>query len=296
MMRLVAKVLLSVRSLIRNEQPNHFKKFDTGLLDQADDAKLQKLRKAMKFVATESTWSVEELGLLKMIDAIRSACANLDEEVIIRDFGAGDSQKRTTAVMEQGVETRVTIGDTVRIGATPAKWGKLLFRIVRDFKFQYCLELGTHIGISAAYQLAALKLNGSGRLVTIEGAEAFAKLAKDNLATIGYPEFEVLTGRFIDVLPKIFTTEQSIDFAFIDGHHDETATQQYFELIYPFLSTNALLIFDDIDWSTGMQRAWRTISHDKKIKASIDTGRWGICFIDKTTISKQLHNYKIAIW
>lgn len=296
MIRLVTRLHRKATSFIRNERSDQFKKLDVGLLEQATDTELQKLRDALRFVVTENTWNPEELGLLKKIDTIRNTYAHLDKKIVIRDFGAGDKKKRSAAVMEQGVETTVSIADAMRIGATPAKWGKLLFRILRDFKFQYCLELGTHLGISAAYQLAALKLNEEGKLVTIEGAEAFARLAEEHLKTFGYSQFQVLTGRFLDVLPKVLTTEQPFDFVFIDGHHDEAATQQYFELIYPFLATKALLIFDDIDWSAGMQRAWRTISHDKKIKASIDTGRWGICLIDKTTLAKPLHRYKIMIW
>jgi len=75
-----------------------------------------------------------------------------------------------------------------------------------------------------------------GKFTTIEGSEVLAKCADSNLKKLNYQDYIVHMGRFSDVLPKILSKDQPIDFAFIDGHHDKEATQGYFEFIYPFLT------------------------------------------------------------
>ena len=70
-----------------------------------------------------------------------------------------------------------------------------------------------------------------------------------------------------------------IDYAFIDGHHDEKATISYFEKVMPHLSKNAILVFDDISWSDGMRRAWKHIEKNKLIKISLNLGVVGVCVV-----------------
>jgi hypothetical protein len=46
------------------------------------------------------------------------------------------------------------------------------------------------------------------------------------------------------------------------------------------LADGALLVFDDISWSGGMKRAWKTIILDERVKISVDLRQIGICIID----------------
>ena len=52
-------------------------------------------------------------------------------------------------------------------------------------------------------------------------------------------------------------------------------------MVYPFLANNAVVIFDDINWSTGMQNAWDQIKKDSKTYHSFELKKWGISLIDK---------------
>ena len=72
-----------------------------------------------------------------------------------------------------------------------------------------------------------------------------------------------------------------IDYAFIDGHHDQDATIDYFRQIKPHLSPNAVLVFDDISWSDGMKKAWKTIKNDKDIEVYVDLFVVGVCIVKK---------------
>lgn len=170
--------------------------------------------------------------------------------------------------------------------SAPYFWALVLFKLVRTLKPFNCLELGTGLGMSASYIASALKINQKGRLVTLEGAESIASLAEENFRKLGLDNISIVVGNFQDTLDNVLKEEAIIDFAFVDGHHDEKATLLYFKKIFPYLSEKAIIIFDDISWSGGMKRAWKSINKDKRIKSSFDLYNIGICLVDKDIKTK----------
>lgn len=136
------------------------------------------------------------------------------------------------------------------------------------------------MGISTSFQAAALKLNGMGKIVTLEGAKSLASLAERHFQALGLDNANIVIGRFQDTLGEVLNAYKSVDYVFIDGHHDEKATLAYYEQIKPFLSERALLVFDDISWSEGMKGAWKTIMADERVKISVDLRQIGVCIID----------------
>jgi len=154
----------------------------------------------------------------------------------------------------------------------------LLFRLVREFRPSRCLELGTNLGVSAAYQAAALAVNGGGELHTIESAPMLAELSRGHLASLAVAA-EVHEGRFLDVLPALLKRMAPLDYVFIDGHHDGPATVGYFAQIQPSLSPGALVVFDDVAWSSGMAEAWRTIQADPRVRVAVSLGVMGACLV-----------------
>ena len=124
-------------------------------------------------------------------------------------------------------------------------------------------------------------MNNKGTLVTIEGAKTYASIAAENFFSVSLNNVIQYTGRFSDVLPDILKDHQPIDFVFIDGHHDGDATVSYFEQLIPFLSRSAWLMFDDISWSQGMKRAWKTIAEDKRVLFSSNLSLVGICYLER---------------
>ena len=131
-------------------------------------------------------------------------------------------------------------------------------------------------------------------MITIEGANEVAKIASRNFTKLGYVNYSLLGGRFKDVLAGILSNEQLFDLVFIDGHHDKKATKEYFEQLYPFLSDNPVLIFDDINWSEGMKQAWQEIHNDERIHCSFDLNKWGICLVDKSVRNSKRTTYKVV--
>ena len=237
-----------------------------------------KVHRALKETIYNRTDS-EEKDWIARIEQIRKQFAGNPTPVSIVDFGAGNPcSQRSDEEMAQGAIHSTTFGE-ICTGSKPAFWSLLLFKLVKAFRFETVIELGTCIGISAAYQSAAQQLNGKGCLITIEGSNAIAGLAKQNIESLRLNNATVVCGKFKDVLPKILKENQPVDSVFIDGHHDEHATWDYYQMLLPYLSSGALLIFDDISWSEGMRRAWEKIRKDQHIALAVDLKMLGICLL-----------------
>jgi predicted O-methyltransferase YrrM len=211
--------------------------------------------------------------------------------VSITDYGAGSSHDdRTDEQMSDGVIIEKTMTDVCR-ASKPSFWATILFEIVHEYTPTSGLEMGTCLGISAAYQGSAMELNGFGSLVTLEGASSLATAATENLTQIGLGErVIVVPGRFSDTLPSTIATHAPLDYAFIDGHHDEHATIAYFEQLLPHLAEKAILVFDDISWTEGMRRAWQSITKHEAVRLAVDLGALGVCVLDPTIVKSATVN------
>lgn len=223
--------------------------------------------------------SPSEREWLERLEALRCTLDASTAELRVVDYGAGSRYRNAGAEPGGSGDVVVkSVQDACRT-ALPFFWSSLLFGVVRAFAPSTALELGSGVGISAAFQSAALRLNGTGELVTLEGADALAALAARNLLALGLDNARVVPGRFQDTLGSVLDRHRPVDHVFIDGHHDERATVEYFERILPALSERAVVVVDDIAWSDGMRRAWSAIEADARVRTSIDLGRIGILLV-----------------
>ena len=193
------------------------------------------------------------------------------------DFGAGERVPLSDVTHHAGVTVTQTVGDFCRRSSVSPLWSRLLFHLVRETRPAHGLELGTALGISAAYQGAALELNGHGRLVTIEGAAPLAEIARRNLERLGISRVEVVRGRFVEALPAVLDGLRPLDYAYLDGHHDGRATLEYFEMLLDAVDGPAVLVFDDIGISTGMRRAWEAIGRHPRVALAVSLRKLGVC-------------------
>jgi predicted O-methyltransferase YrrM len=174
-------------------------------------------------------------------------------------------------------ERPVPIWGISKLFSIAPAWGLFQMRLVRELAPSSCLELGTGMGLSAAYQAAALELNGAGTLTTLEGAHTWGAVAEQGLAALGLAgRGQVRLGAIDDTLPVVARRIAPIDYAFLDAEHTEEATRKHFELLLPHLSAGAVVLLDDINWNDGMWRAWRSIRRRERVSASLDLGRMGV--------------------
>ncbi len=237
--------------------------------------------------------SSAEEAQVAAIEAIRRELRNDRQEISFVDYGAGEAgSERMPQQMAAGIALSRTVADISR-SAKKYFWTVFFLKLIREFQPKICIELGANLGISAAYQAAALQLNGAGRLITIEGAEALAARAEQNLSRLGLNNVLVVRGKFADVLPDILKQNNPVNYAFVDGHHAEKPTLAYFRQLLPYMATGSLMIFDDISWSAGMRRAWDKIRGNEKVRLALELNSVGLCLVNDERLPK--HYVKIPI-
>lgn len=160
----------------------------------------------------------------------------------------------------------------------PFKPALMLFLLTRVIKPRNVIELGTNVGISSAYIGAALKINGqNGRITTLDASPYRQRLAKELHGNLGIDNVSYVNGLFTDTLGPALEELGSVDLAFIDGHHQYQPTLDYFEEIFPFSTSDTVFVFDDIRWSTDMEKAWSRIQTDDRLGLVVDLFSVGIC-------------------
>ncbi len=218
----------------------------------------------------------EDFKIFEEIEEIRENIKKQNLEIKFLDFGAGNPEDaRDDKTMSQGVSTVKYTKELCQIGLKN-NWAQLIYSLVKGNKPNTILELGTCCGFSSIYMS---KANKSSTIYTIEGACEVAKIATQNIQKANCYNIIQKIGKFNDILKPLLKEIKSVDFAFIDGHHDKDATIKYFEDIKPFLTKNAIVIFDDISWSDGMKESWQIITQDKAIKKYENLEKLGICYL-----------------
>ncbi len=188
----------------------------------------------------------------------------------VNDLGAGPGER---------IVVKRKISDIARSSTQPDKYGLLQYRLVRQVKPQTILELGTSLGFTTSLLAKALP---ETRIITIEGCENTAELARENFKRLEINNIVQITGSFDEVLDGVFKLYQPIDYIFFDGNHRMAPTLNYFLKSLNHASENAVFVFDDIRWSDQMETAWEEIQKHPGIKLSADLFTMGILMFDKT--------------
>ena len=227
--------------------------------------------------------SITERSQLDGIEKLREELLDSDLEISYHDFGAGvPGEDLTREEMDRGRDRTIAVRDVLRHGNLAYRYRLMLFHLIRRLRPRTCIELGTSLGFSVAYQAAALKMNGQGHVVTLEGCENTAAMARENLARLGLnSHVTVKVGRFQDTLAGVLAEHEPVDFGFIDGHHDGDATIGYFEQIVERCTRNGILVFDDIKWYETMRAAWQRIAADPRASVAVDCNVVGVILLGR---------------
>lgn len=210
----------------------------------------------------------------RWVDAIEALRARLD---------ASTEEIDTALQNARGVTKPMVLGEVAARQSKKGPWALVLLALARELRPARILELGTCLGVSGAYLAAGAQLNGGGTLTTLEGAPTLAARARQHLSELGLHSVDVIPGLFRSTLADVLDRAGPFDLAFVDGHHDEAATQEYFDQIVPHLTDPAVVVFDDIAWSDGMERAWAALRRHPSVRVVVDLDRIGICVVGTGT-------------
>jgi len=154
---------------------------------------------------------------------------------------------------------------------TVASMGNLYTFLVQKCKPNIIVEFGTAFGVSGMYFLAGIESNGTGKLLTFEPNDVWAKLAKNNLYQISH-RFDCILGTFEVNIDSSLPQGQCIDMAFIDAIHTKEFVIPQLEIVVAKSSSGAIIILDDINFSDNMRECWKEVSTDSRFSASAELG------------------------
>jgi predicted O-methyltransferase YrrM len=209
------------------------------------------------------------------IEERRKALLKNEQVILVEDRGAGSAFIKSR-------ERKVS--DIASSSLKSKKYAQLLFRIVQYYQPQTMIELGTSLGITAAYLASG---NTNAKLYTCEGAASVASIAGKGFEQLNLRNIELVKGDFAQTLPLVLSGLESVDLAFIDGNHLKEPTLEYFTQLAPRSTASSIFIFDDIHWSPGMEEAWEIIREDRTVTLTIDLFFIGLVFFNPDIKIKQ---------
>lgn len=159
---------------------------------------------------------------------------------------------------------------------------KLINKVVSYFNIQSTLELGTSVGMGS---ISLATHQPQNIINSVEACPNTFQVAKEHVEQLQLKTIRLHCSTFQDYLSNL-PHQKTYDLIYLDGHHDEQATLNYFSKLKAHTHPESILILDDIYWSKGMQKAWRTICKDESVKVSLDLYFWGILFF-RPGLSKQ---------
>jgi len=217
----------------------------------------------------------------KKVENLRIKLLTDKTELIIEDFGAGSAVNKTN---------KRTVAEIARNSAKPKKFGQLLFRIAKYYKFQYVIELGTSLGLTTSYLSFGIK--DTGYISTVEGAKSVANVATYNFKSLDLKNITLYNEPFQNCISELQEAYPWVDLLFVDGNHRKEPTIEYFNNFLGYMSKDGMMIFDDIHWSQEMEQAWVTIKAHPAVRCTIDLFFVGIVFFREEFREKQHFNIR----
>lgn len=198
----------------------------------------------------------------------------------LREFSLHENGGAGSQVLSQKA---VAISKFIRKVGLPAKYGSILAHLSLLQNDSTIIELGGSLGISTSF----LARNPNNKVISIDINKEVQVESRKAFRALGINNVEWINASFDDVLNNLCEKEKNISLVFIDGNHKKDATLRYFEILLKHVSTNTILVFDDIHWSEEMTAAWEQISQNNNVTLSLDLFRIGIVYFQKDRKEKE---------
>ena len=227
------------------------------------------------YFITEVIYGATDRTVTKPIETVRKKWLLSSQNVQVTDYGAGSQQLKSN---------ERPIAKMAKYAVKSRKYSELLYRITQRLEPKNVLELGTSLGITASYMGMG---SPEGTIHTVEGCPNIAELAKETLNTVETNNVKIHVGKFEDKVPQLLENYRP-ELVFFDGNHRYEPTLEYFNWALPFHTEDSIFIFDDIHWSTEMNRAWKSIKKHPEVSLTIDLFALGLVFFKKDIARQHL--------
>jgi predicted O-methyltransferase YrrM len=167
-------------------------------------------------------------ALERMYAESREQMATIRDRFADIDMSTATAQERADALSD------------VYMPVTPEA-GRLLYALVRATRPETIVEFGMSLGLSGLHLAAAVKDNGTGRVITTEMSAAKIATAKRNFADAGLDDvITVLEG---DALATLADLDGPVGFVLLDGWKD--LYLPVLQLLEPRLGAGTIVVADN---------------------------------------------------
>ena len=234
------------------------------------------------------------------IEEIREQLLRDEREVTFVDYGSGRALSSSPADANKRL-----VKDIAKGSLAQKKYAQMLARLVRwlgSANPQYLskrkedrglniVELGTSLGVTTAY-LATM--NKGDKVLTFEGCNAVAEIAKENWKLLEINNIECCVGEVTEESLRLAVVDLQggLDVAFIDANHTYEGTKSYFNVLAEKVHEKTVIVVDDIHYNQAMEKAWMEICADERVTSTMDLYQMGMVFFDKHYWKR---NYKIRL-
>ena len=226
------------------------------------------------------------------IERCREKMLRDERELEFVDYGSGKLKGENGKLKGENGERR-RVCDIARRSLAKRKYAQMLSRLVNwlgashslengsgtayslEFRGLTIVELGTSLGVTTAYMAA---VDSRNKVITYEGCEAVAEIAKENWQSLGLNNITCHVGE-IDV-ERLARELQKVDVAFIDANHTYASTRAYFNMLATKVHAKSVLVVDDIHYNEEMGKAWEEICADDRVTTTMDLYQMGLVFFD----------------
>ena len=198
------------------------------------------------------------------IENLRASLEKDRRKITVEDYGKSSA-----------IHKELRVGAIARRALSAKKFGQLLFRMVNHYQPKNIIELGTSLGISAAYLAAA---DPEASLITMEGSDEIARIAGECFKKLGLGNIRQINGNFNETLKTVIQSSPPADLVYIDGNHRKEPLLNYFHLFMQKKSPDAIFVLHDIHWSRGMEEGWQIIKDHEDVMMTIDLFSAGLIF------------------
>ena len=210
------------------------------------------------------------------IEAERKALLQETDKCLYKDGETGQCRTRTL----RAITRRLSL---------PPKCAQLLYRVVRHARCRTVLEVGTSLGLTAAYLASP---DSKADCVAIEPETELAEVAEMVLDDLQIKNVRVMQGEVSGLLPDVLRGWERLDFAFVDLHGDADTTWFCFEQCVGKAHAGTLMTIGQPYRTPAMTHTWERIKAHPQVTSSIDLGRVGLVFFN-TDLHKQHYRMRL---
>ncbi|HUR30172.1 MAG TPA: class I SAM-dependent methyltransferase [Saprospiraceae bacterium] len=218
------------------------------------------------------------------VEEKRKDFLNSKQKIQVNDFGAGSKVNP--------LHISRAIGDIARSSLSLPLQCRIMSRLATAVLAKNIVELGTSLGLSAAYLASA---QSDSTVFTIEGDTEVANIADQLFQELELKNVVLINSTFERLFSSGTLPFNSIDLVFIDGNHRKDALVDYYQQLAPYFHADTIAVIDDIYWSKDMQAGWRELINMQAVTQSVDCYQFGILIFKKDFLQKQHHKVRLPL-